>query len=52
MDSMTHEAKMEISRILLMTEERLIGQHGPFFIIHKMLRAYMIKWGWAKPGEW
>jgi hypothetical protein len=47
---MTTEAKMEISRILLMAEERLIGAHGPFLIIHQMLRGYMDEWGWMRLG--
>lgn len=47
LSTMTLAAKMEISRILLRTEERLIGTHGPFFIIHAILNAYFVEWDWS-----
>lgn len=44
---MTLYAKHVIADILLCTEDRIVGAHGPFFIIHKMLNAYFAEWGWS-----
>lgn len=43
---MTLEAQMEISRILLIAEGRLVGANGPFAIIHRMLNDYFREFGW------
>ena len=45
--ALTDDAKWEISTILLMTEERLIGKQGPFRVIASILRAYFNEWGWG-----
>lgn len=47
---MTSDAQHVVADVLLITEERLIGNNGPFHIISSMLWAYFREWGWVSRG--
>ena len=44
------EAHFVVAEILLAAEGRILGSHGPFTIVHKMLNDYFRLWGWKYYG--